>query len=306
LHRVSAEGRRASGADASIGQGRDSIPRKIANGGTKGVAMDAMFKEAEETFQRLKSQLRSGEISRREFLDELKKLQLKDDQGRLWMIGSQSGKWYYLKGKDWVQSEPPAARENKAVCAYCGFENKPQATICARCGGGIGEYADACPKCGSKLVPPLYECPECGKQEAAPRLVADTATLPVRLAGRMTFIARGLKAVSFFFFGGTLGLLAGIILGAFVGATSSWPGIVGALPSFFQESQGKLIGAIVFAASFGVFGFIALGGFFFLAALLINLILSLTGGLKIFLSVEEVKPEIAKEKPRERETLLDL
>jgi len=268
--------------------------------------MDAMFKEAEETFQRLKSQLRSGEKNRRHIIKKKKKLQLKDDQGRLWMIGSQSGKWYYLKGKDWVQSEPPAARENKAVCAYCGFENKPQATICARCGGGIGEYADACPKCGSKLVPPLYECPECGKQEAAPRLVADTATLPVRLAGRMTFIARGLKAVSFFFFGGTLGLLAGIILGAFVGATSSWPGIVGALPSFFQESQGKLIGAIVFAASFGVFGFIALGGFFFLAALLINLILSLTGGLKIFLSVEEVKPEIAKEKPRERETLLDL
>jgi hypothetical protein len=284
------------------------IPRKIVNGDTKGAAMDAMFKQAEETFQRLKSQLRSGEVSRREFLDELKKLQLKDDQGRLWMIGSQSGKWYYLKGKDWVQSEPPAAKENKAVCAYCGFENKSQATICARCGGGIGEYADICPKCGSKLVPPLYECPECGKQETAPRLVQDTATLPMRRTERMIFVARGLKALSFLFFGGTLGLLAGILIGAFVGATSAWPGVVGALPSFFLESQGKLIGAIVFSASFGIFGFIALGAFFFAGALLINLILSLTGGLKLTLSVEDVKPEIPKEKPKDKdkEARLDL
>lgn len=268
--------------------------------------MDAVFKQAEETFQRLKSQLRSGAVSRREFLDELKKLQLKDDQGRLWMIGSQSGKWYYLKGRDWVQSEPPAAKENKAVCPYCTFENKPQATICARCGGGIGEYADICPKCGSKLVPPLYECPECGKQEAAPRLVQDTGTLPVRRAGRLAFVARGLKAPSFFFFGGTLGLLAGILIGAFVGSTSAWRGVVGALPSFFQESQGKLIGAIVFSATFGIFGFIAAGAFFFLAALLINLILSLTGGLTIYLSEEEVKAEVSKEKSRGKEGQLDL
>jgi len=268
--------------------------------------MDAKFKQSEETFQRLKSQLRSGEISRREFLDELKKLQLKDDQGRLWMIGSQSGKWYFLKGKDWVQSEPPAAKELKSVCAYCGFENKPLATVCARCGGGIGEYADVCPRCGTKLVPPLFQCPTCGTHEGAPRTDEEIPRLPGRHMGRRLFVLRSLKPLSFMFFGGTLGLLGGIIFGAYAGATRALPGIVRVLPDFFAESQTKLMGAITFAASFGIFGFLALGLFFALAALIVNLILSLIGGLKFVLSGEEVKPEVVKPKQRENESLLDL
>lgn len=270
------------------------------------MAIDSTFKQAEETFQKLKAQLRSGEISRREFLDELKKLQLKDDQGRLWMIGSQSGKWYYLKGKDWVQSEPPTAKEIKTVCPYCGFENKPGAAICARCGGGIGEYVDVCPKCGAKLVPPLYECPECGKGEAVPKTQEAAVPFPALRTGRTVFVARGLKAVSFFFFGATLGLLAGIILGAVVGATGAWSNIVAGLPAFFAESQGKLLGAIVFAIVTGVLGFVVVGLFFFLMAHVANLILSLTGGLKVILSPEESKPEPPKEKAKRSESLLGI
>lgn len=269
------------------------------------MAIDSTFKQVEETFQKLKAQLRSGEISRREFLDELKKLQLKDDQGRLWMIGSQSGKWYYLKGKDWIQSEPPSAKEMKTVCPYCGFENKPAAAICARCGGGIGEYADVCPKCGAKLVPPLYECPQCGKQEAAP-ITHEVTAPPAPKPGRMVLVARGLKAVSFFFFGGTLGLLVGIILGAVVGATGAWSNVVAGLPAFFVESQGKLLGAIVFALVTGVLGFVIMGILFFLAAHVINLILSLTGGLKVVLSKEESLAEPPKEKGKTTESLLSI
>lgn len=271
------------------------------------MAIDSAFKQAEDKFQKLKAQLRSGEISRREFLDELKKLQLKDDQGRLWMIGSQSGKWYFLKGKDWVQSDPPSAKEIKSVCPYCGFENKPGATICARCGGGIGEFADTCPKCGAKLVPPLYECPECGKQESAPKTATQEVAAPSGpRPSRMVLVTRGLKAASFFFFGATLGLLVGIILGAVIGATSAWPGLVTHMPSFFQDSQGKLLGAVVFAATGGIFGFIAVGVFFYLLALLVNLILSLTGGLKFVLSLESAKSGLTEEKEGGAESLLDI
>ena len=283
------------------------------------MAIDSAFKQAEDTFQKLKSQLRSGEISRREFLDELKKLQLKDDQGRLWMIGSQSGKWYYLKGKDWVQSEPPSAKETKTVCPYCGFENKPGAAICARCGGGIGEYADVCPKCGAKLVPPLYECPECGKQDTIPRTTeVATAPLPQDPAsaaaprsqsqgGRVVLVARGIKAGTSFFFGGTLCLLVGILVGAFIGATGALSNVVATLPAFFVESQGKLLGAIVFAATTGILGFLFLGVFFFLFALLTNLILSLTGGVKVEISVEgSPAPEPVPAKTAAKESLLDI
>jgi hypothetical protein len=274
------------------------------------MAIDSAFKQAEDTFHQLKSQLRSGEISRREFLDELKKLQLKDDQGRLWMIGSQSGKWYYLKGKDWIQSDPPAAKEAKAICPYCGFENKPNAAICARCGGGIGEFADVCPKCGAKLVPPLYECPRCGKPETgelpAPAPTREAQRAPGPKPERMVLTARALKPVSFFFFGGTFGLFLGILAGAFIGATGALPGLVSALPSFFRENQGRLLGAIVFAASSGVFWFVAGGALFYLLSLLVNLILSLTGGLKFVLSGEAPKARPASQAAKAKDSLLDL
>ena len=273
------------------------------------MAIDSAFRQAEETFHRLKGQLRSGEISRREFLDELKKLQLKDDQERLWMIGSQSGKWYYLKGKDWIQSEPPAAKESKAVCPYCGFENKPQSAICARCGGGIGEYADVCPRCGSKLRPPLYECPECAKGDVAATRTFDPRPRAVPKPERSLTVLRELKPWSFFFFGGTLGLLLGVVFGAFIGATGALPGLVKALPNLFAETQGKLLGAVVFAATSGIFWFAALGVLFLLLALLANLILSMIGGLKFVLgSVGEIK-KVAPPKEKVRVTkdnLLDL
>ncbi len=95
--------------------------------------------------------------------------------------------------------------------------------------------------------------------------------------------------------------------GAYVGATGGLSRIVSALPGFFAETQGKLLGAIVFAATSGIFWYVALGIFFFLTALLINLILSLIGGLKFVLTTAEGKKiEPPKEKTKIKDSLLDL
>ncbi|HJX39585.1 MAG TPA: tetratricopeptide repeat protein [Anaerolineae bacterium] len=66
------------------------------------------FGDVENRFRALRKQLDSGEIGEREFEAELRRLQVLDEEGRYWMIGAQSGLWYYYDGEKWVQAEPPA------------------------------------------------------------------------------------------------------------------------------------------------------------------------------------------------------
>ncbi len=65
------------------------------------------FRDAEKRFRQLKAQLDAGEIDAGEFEAQLRQLQVVDEQGRYWMIGAQSGLWYYYDGAKWVASEPP-------------------------------------------------------------------------------------------------------------------------------------------------------------------------------------------------------
>jgi len=265
--------------------------------------MENAFKKAEETYARLKSQFRRQEISRQEFLDEMKNLQVRDDQARLWMIGNQSGKWYFLKDKEWIQADPPVQKkEPRTVCPYCGLENKPHALACARCGGNVRIAADICPQCGSNLQPPLYRCPVCDVPEAQAVAVPKTDTAPatksvseperkedkkdkVKESAGGFAVARSLDALSFLFFGGAMGIVIGIVLGAFAGSTRFLLGLTAVLPAFLKEMQGTLLGAVVYSAAGGLAGFVALGAAFFLMAAFINLILSFVGGVKIRLDV---------------------
>lgn len=65
------------------------------------------FRDAESRFRRLKAQLDAGEMDADEFEVQLRRLQVIDEQGRYWMIGAQSGLWYFYDGAKWVASEPP-------------------------------------------------------------------------------------------------------------------------------------------------------------------------------------------------------
>ncbi len=270
--------------------------------------MDNEYKKAEQTYHRLKQQFRRQEISRQEFLDAMKNLQVRDDQGRLWMIGNQSGKWYFLDGKEWIQADPPSQKkESRPVCPYCGLENKTDALVCARCGGNVRLAADICPQCGSSLQAPLYRCPVCDVPESQP--VAKKATggpygfdLSTRIADefheeaekkqtRAKTETSGMSAVrsiglaSLFFFGGSLGIVLGIVLGAFAGSTRFLEGVVVLLPTFFRDMQGTLLGAVVYSAAGGLVGFVVLGLAFFLSGALVNLLLSFVGGIKIRMDV---------------------
>lgn len=58
-------------------------------------------------FFELKGKLAVGQITEETFKHELEKLRFQDPHGRWWMIGAQSGRWYYYDGARWLLGEPP-------------------------------------------------------------------------------------------------------------------------------------------------------------------------------------------------------
>ncbi len=290
--------------------------------------MEKKFKEVEKAFEELKRKFREKEISRMEFIDQLKTLRLKDKKGRFWMIGSQSGMWYFHDGEDWIQSEPPSIQEGKAICIYCGFENKIESVLCARCGQKLTEEEYYCKNCGHKLDRPDQDCPNCSKEfesivreeiEAKDEDLTEEAEedkgkdsireneelmaeeeekeddedidekMEEAFKGERTtnFVFRSLSPLSFLLFWGAFGLLLGIIIGAFTGATDYFYEIGRVVPSFLKSFQGNLLGGIIYAIVGGVVGFIAFGVFGFCITYIINFALAIAGGIKI--RMEKIK-----------------
>jgi len=227
------------------------------------------FREAEATFSRLRERFLDKKISQQEFSDSLKQLRIKDDDGRFWAIGSQSGRWYVHEHGQWVEAKPPSQMERKAICISCGFENDLEAESCARCGGR--------PDSGT---------PEAASATAGAEGLADPGggTADIAAAGppaaAAEIVIRSVNIRSFFWFFGVLGLFAGLLLGLLAGATGLFAGFVARLPGFFVEHNGDLFGAISLSFFGGIFGFVAGGAAGGLLAAASNGILSLVGGLR--------------------------
>ncbi len=65
------------------------------------------MEEIERRLYLLREKYNAGAISAEQFETEVEKLHFRDQRGVSWMIGAQSGQWYYHDGKQWVQAEPP-------------------------------------------------------------------------------------------------------------------------------------------------------------------------------------------------------
>jgi hypothetical protein len=242
--------------------------------------MSSPFKDVEASFEVIRRQFREKEISRRVFVDRLKKLRLRDDQDRFWMIGAQSGKWYYFDGKEWIQSEPPSKEIKKATCSACGLENEPEAQLCKHCGESLQAKGAVCPSCGAKLETPFQKCPHCSLESDA---LPDVQGMLLKGKLKDNFIIRRLNPVTFFFFGGGTGLILGVVLGAFAGGSEYFSGLFRSGPEFLSSLKGTLMGGIIFAALGGMLGFLLLGLLGYLEALLFNAISSMVGGLRMTL-----------------------
>lgn len=69
--------------------------------------LDPRFQKAEDEYFKLKGQLGAGRITQEQFEAKLKDAMVQDDQGRYWIIGVDSGKWYVSDGENWVEGNPP-------------------------------------------------------------------------------------------------------------------------------------------------------------------------------------------------------
>lgn len=240
--------------------------------------MGDRFREIEGTFALLRRKFSERAISQREYIDGLKQLRIKDEAGRFWMIGAQSGKWYCFDGGGWTQAKPPSQLERRAVCISCGFENDLEAEFCTRCGRR-----------------PEEEKRSGGRNAAAAAAFAAAQETTAGLShGPRGLLVRSCHVGSFFWFFGTMGLFAGILAGLVLGVTSLFPGVINALPAFFVDIQGKLPGGIVFTVLGGIIGFAVWGAGGALTALVSNGVISLAGGLRF--QAEEIL-EGGPEKP---------
>ena len=241
--------------------------------------MNHSFGEVEVVFLNLRRKFRSNEISRREFIDQLKKLRLRDNKGRFWMIGAQSGKWYFFDGREWVQSAPPREEAPRLKCLNCGQLNPAAAETCGRCGESLREKEVACPRCGTPLDNPFQKCPACNR-------AAETAPLAEEVdfeTARDNSVLRRLNPASLFVFSGGTGLILGIISGAVFGASGLIPELAEALPDLLSTLHGTLMGGIVYAVMGGFLGFTVCGVIGFLEAHLFNIISSILGGFRLTL-----------------------
>jgi len=223
--------------------------------------MADQFREAEASFSLLREKFKEKRISPQEFADSLKQLRIKDDEGRFWVIGAQSGKWYAFESGEWVEAKPPSQLEKKAICIACGFENDLEAESCARCGNTADEAA-----------------PEAVAEVAGTDAAAAAEAVPAGEDPVLT--VRSLDVVSFLWFFGVLGLFAGILLGLLVGVTGLFAGFVARLPLFFVEHRGDLLGGLACSFIGGVVGFASGAAAGAATAAVSNGILSLVGGLR--------------------------
>ncbi len=246
--------------------------------------MNKPFEEVERDFNLLRQEFKTNKISEQEYKNRLKKLRLKDDEGRSWTIGAQSGQWYYFDGQNWIESSPPSVQKGKAICIYCGYENDLENESCAQCGGRFGEEDVLCPKCKTRLEDESQECPYCIEKEKLSLRMDEEVPDPYEQEKGRLYIFRSVNFLSFFFFWGALGLVLGIILGTLIGVAKQYVETIQFFPEFLKVLHGKLLGGVVFGFIGGVCGFILMAIVGFVLAVLINVLLSFVGGIKIRLT----------------------
>lgn len=73
------------------------------------------FDFMQQAYLRLRALYRSGKMDAVTFRGELEKMVISDGSGGFWMLGVQSGHWYWFNGTDWIPREPPSAPLRKAA-----------------------------------------------------------------------------------------------------------------------------------------------------------------------------------------------
>src|SRR5688572_29491216 len=81
----------------------------LPNKGMSGNNMQENVGELEQRYQALFGDYQAGRIDEATFIAEVDQLQFRDEWGRYWMLGAQSGAWHYYDGQSWRQADPSEA-----------------------------------------------------------------------------------------------------------------------------------------------------------------------------------------------------
>jgi hypothetical protein len=255
--------------------------------------MDAKkLKEVEDIYKDLKSKLDAGEISGEVMKSELKKIMIRDEDNRFWMIGSKTGGWYVYDGSVWTAGNPYDQKEPVTVAAA---EAKPQERLEAktqerlepkaqerpepRIGRedekkGESEPVILCKFCQSRIQKHDVYCNFCGGQQKG------NSKASARKIPEGQLLVKAVSLVSLIFFFGGLGLVIGVIFGATFGIFKIFGDWIFQFPMMLQEMQGKIQGGLFFGALGGIFGFLAFAVLAVISGLFFNLIAYVFGGLR--------------------------
>ncbi|MGQ9849134.1 MAG: transglycosylase domain-containing protein [Aggregatilineaceae bacterium] len=98
------------------------------------------FEQVEQQVKALRERYQAGEISREQLQNELRSLMILDDQGRWWMLGLESNRWYYYNGQSWVAATPPGY-EQRIRGSAVRTETGVQQVVVESAAGLAGEEA---------------------------------------------------------------------------------------------------------------------------------------------------------------------
>jgi hypothetical protein len=71
-----------------------------------GVSIQSKFDQVEAEVENLKELLSTGKLTEEQFVDRLASLMFQDERGTWWMVGAETGGWYYYDGANWVPGAP--------------------------------------------------------------------------------------------------------------------------------------------------------------------------------------------------------
>jgi hypothetical protein len=240
--------------------------------------MDAKkLREIEDIYKGLKSKFDAGAMTGDDMKSELKRLMIRDDENRFWMIGNKTGGWYVYDGSAWKTgdpyvlaetapenpAQPPPAPERQETQPFREEEIKVQS-----------EPQVFCKFCQSRLEIHDVYCNFCGGQQKG------TTKPSARKLAEDHLLIKAVSLPSLIFFFGGIGLVAGVILGATFGILKIFGDLIFQFPMMLQEMQGKIQGGLFFGGLGGIFGFLAFAVLAVFVGLLFNLISFVFGGLR--------------------------
>ncbi|MBN2345627.1 MAG: hypothetical protein JXO51_04490 [Candidatus Aminicenantes bacterium] len=239
--------------------------------------MDAkQFREVERLYKDLRERQAAGEISAEDMKAELKKMMIRDEENRYWMLGGKTGGWYVYDGTSWNADDPYHHEATPLVLRpETEMAEKEESRPAPEGGGeGVAPSETLCRFCHSRMNEHDVYCRFCGASQKA------AAPAPARRAVADELQVKAVRLLAFARFFGGLGLVLGVVFGATFGIFNILGDLIYQFPVMVQEMRGKFQGGLFFGAVGGIAGFAAMALLGVLLGLFYNALAFVFGGLR--------------------------